>query len=78
MQTTIEYQLPKYSNVSVSIYDINGKLINILHDGRQEAGSYKLNWDGTDYSGKVSASGLYIIQMRAGQFSDDKKVILLK
>ncbi|MBN2410385.1 PKD domain-containing protein [candidate division KSB1 bacterium] len=77
-QTTIEYQLPKYSNVLVSIYDINGKLINILHEGRQEAGSYKLNWDGTDYTGKTSASGLYIIQMRAGHFSDNKKVILLK
>ena len=77
-QTTIEYQVPKYSNVSVSIYDINGKLINILHDGRQDAGTYKLNWDGTDYTGQPSASGLYIIQMRAGHFSDDKKIILVK
>jgi len=78
LQTTLEYQLPKHSRVSIRVYDMNGKLVNVLQEGQQSAGTYKLDWQGTDLSGKVCTSGLYIIQFKTPEYTAEKKVLLLK
>lgn len=78
LQTTIEYQLPKNSRVSIRVYDINGKLVNVLQERQQSAGAYKLDWYGVDLGGQVCPSGVYIVQLKTNGFTAEKKVILLK
>mgnify|MGYP007109718947 CR=1 FL=1 len=45
---------------------------------RQEAGSYTVRWDGRDGSGKEVAGGIYFYRIRAGKFSQIKKMVLLR
>lgn len=77
-QTVIMYQLVKTTNVSVSIYDLLGRKVNEFIFSNQTAGEYKINWNGTDESGKSVSSGIYLVGLRAGNFMEVQKVILLK
>ena len=69
----IEYQLNKASNVNISIYDLNGGLVEKILDVYQTAGNHKLNWDAHSL-----ASGMYIIKLNVGSISYSNNVILLK
>jgi hypothetical protein len=71
--TTIEYSIKKQSNVEVEIYNAIGQRISVLVNGIQEAGNYKLNWNAKNF-----ASGIYFYRIRAGEFTQIKKMILLK
>ncbi len=75
--TTIELALPVATDWSLSIYNINGSLVNRF-TGSNEAGTVKVEWDGTGSSGGQVASGVYIYRLDAGSFNDTKKMILLK
>jgi hypothetical protein len=71
--TTISYELPKDSDVTLTIYDITGRLIETLVDQKQNGGHYSVQWDAFQYS-----SGVYIYRIQAGGFSSVKKCILMK
>jgi len=74
--TTIKYSLPEAAKVTVSIYDLMGRLVEELVDNsNQQAGYYTLRWDASNV-----ASGMYIyrIQTANGEFHQVKKCILLK
>ena len=75
--TTIEYAIPSESNVSLKVYDINGKLVIILTDGLQKAGYYKKVFNGIG-----SASGIYFYRITASSgtenFTKAGKMILAK
>ena len=71
--TTIEYLLPKQADVSVCVYDIQGRLIARLVDEIQPAGDHQVSWD----AGRLP-SGMYFYHITAGDFSDTKKMILMK
>ncbi|GIK59893.1 MAG: T9SS C-terminal target domain-containing protein [Ignavibacteriae bacterium] len=77
-ETRISYSIPEQSNVKISIYDINGTLINILHEGIQSAGRYEVVWNGESSSGYKVGSGVYFYRMQANSFVQTKKMILLK
>ena len=61
--TTIKYDLPGTSNVSLKIYDISGQLIKVLVDGLMEAGTKEALWDVTDGNGEVVSSGSYLYEL---------------
>lgn len=71
--TTISFNLPKATNINLSIYDINGQLVSKLIDGQVSSGYHKVNWDASNYS-----SGVYFYKLTANGFSDTKKMILVK
>ncbi len=71
--TTISYQLPKTSNVKLTIYDILGKKIKTIVDEKQAAGNYNVFFN----AGKLP-SGIYIYTINADEFFSSKKFILLK
>ena len=71
--TAIQYDLPKSSHVTIAIFNETGQLIKILLDSQQDAGRYRISWDGSDV-----ASGLYFIRMQAGNFEMTRKCLLLK
>jgi len=71
--TTLSYQLPKSSFVKLSIYDINGGLVEILVNEQKNAGYYSVNWNVENVS-----SGIYIYKIIAGDFSGVKKCLVVK
>jgi len=73
--TTIKFQLPKASNVTLVIYNIQGQEVARLVDGYVEAGYHSVNWDASN-----AASGIYIyrLQSRLSGFSDTKRMLYIK
>lgn len=76
--TTIKYQLPKDSYVNLEIYDILGKTIKSLVNEKQSAGYYSLQWNGQDDQDIPLPSGVYLCRIKAGNFHDIKKLMLIK
>jgi predicted GH43/DUF377 family glycosyl hydrolase len=81
--TTIRYALPAASNVKLSIYDMLGREITVLVDEVQSAGWKEVHWKSTGAASGISArggyaSGVYFYTLRAGQFVETKKMILMK
>ena len=76
--TSINYSIPKLSNVKLVIYNSLGKEVNTLVNTTQLAGNYNRIWDGKDNSGNVLPSGVYFYTITAGDFADSKKMLLLK
>jgi hypothetical protein len=72
-QTTIEYNLMDDSNISIRLFNLQGREIDKLVESYQLAGFHHVVWDANRFS-----SGTYFIVMRAGQFKQTTKVILLK
>ena len=79
--TNITYDLPPGSGqyqVTIKIYDIQGRLIKVLKKSKQSPGRYTVQWNGIDQSGQKVANGLYIYSIQAGQFTSSDKMLLLK
>lgn len=76
--TNIEFNVSKQSFVNISIYDINGKLVNELVNERKNTGNYLTKWNGKDQKGNKVASGPYFYQVQSDNFIETKKMILLK
>ncbi len=71
--TTINYSIPKQSYVILKVYDILGKEIANLVNEEKPAGTYELNWNAVNLP-----SGVYFYQLKAGEFNQTKKMILMK
>nr|MBN2277600.1 T9SS type A sorting domain-containing protein [candidate division Zixibacteria bacterium] len=76
--TTIEYALPTRSEIELVIYNILGQKIKTLVDGEESAGYHLVQWDGTGFNGRNVASGIYFYRLRAGDYNESRKMILLK
>ena len=71
--TEIKYDIPKASQVSLKVYDINGRLVKELVNQMQTAGSYTARFEAAGLS-----SGIYFYQLTAGNFKAQNKMMLLK
>ncbi|HFE63649.1 MAG TPA: T9SS type A sorting domain-containing protein [Caldithrix sp.] len=83
--TTISFDLPEESRVMLEIYDITGRKIRVLAEGRYPAGSHRVVWDGRDSNGQAVASGVYAYRLRvfapmgkAGRHVTTRKLLLMK
>ena len=76
--TTIEYSLPKRSDVVIDIYDILGRKVRQLVNETRSAGVYKVTWDGTDQNGNPVSTGIYLYRIQAGDFMESRKMLLIK
>jgi hypothetical protein len=77
-QTVIEYQLPQTSDVKISIFNLNGQKVTTLVRGHQTAGTHKIIWNGTDNSGHLLGSGVYLYRLEAHCCTVAKKMLLLR
>ncbi|MDP3148749.1 MAG: M1 family aminopeptidase [Ignavibacteria bacterium] len=82
-ETVISYQLPKKDFVSLKIFDVLGKEVTVLVNKENEAGFHQVKFDASALSGGIStkggyASGVYFYVLQSGNFSESKKLILLK
>ena len=71
--TVIQYNLPEPSDVRIEIFDILGRRVQILLAEKQPAGYHQVIWDAENQS-----SGMYFYRIEAGEYSDTKKMVLLK
>jgi hypothetical protein len=77
-ETDIQYQVPQACRVKLSIYNVLGQEIYTLVDGERAAGKYTVRWFGTDSHGRELGSGIYFYRLKAGDFVDVRKMVLLK
>jgi len=78
--TIITFSVPENYRgyVSLRVYDMLGKVVRELVAGDLAPGNYRQVWDGLDHSSRRLASGLYMYQLRAGNFSATRKLVLMK
>ncbi len=73
-KTTIEFSIPKSEYVELKIFDISGKEIQTLVSENMNSGTYQYDWQASD----AVASGIYYYVIKAGEYTDTKKLVLLK
>jgi len=71
--TTIEYSIPKSSNVEISVCNLSGQKLSTLANKHHTPGNYQITWNGSGY-----ASGVYIYQIKAENFVQSKKMLLIR
>ena len=76
--TIISYDLPEATRVELVIYDILGQRVVTIKNGRQEAGSYQVRWNGTNDLGAPVSTGLYFYQLNSTPFSATRKMVFMK
>ena len=77
--TTINYEVAAGgADVTLAVYDVAGRLVRMLLDEHQAAGSHDVVWDGRDDAGTAVSSGVYFYRMSSGAFTDSKRMVLLK
>ncbi|MBE0571885.1 MAG: T9SS type A sorting domain-containing protein [Ignavibacteriaceae bacterium] len=81
--TKIKYSVPQTSQVQIKVFDVLGKEIETLVNEEKPAGTYEIEFNTSSLSGSVSAkggyaSGVYFYQLKAEEFIETKKMILLK
>ena len=76
--TTIDYTLSTSSDVTLSIYDMQGRMVRSLVSSNQDAGTYNVIWNGLNETGEQSASGIYLVMMEANGNIYQQSITLLK
>jgi hypothetical protein len=74
----IRYQIPEEGHVTLKIFNTLGQEVRHLVDGHQMAGVHIVSWDGQDDQGREVTSGIYFCQLRAGDFSEIIKMVLVR
>ena len=82
-ETWIPYQLAESAEVTLTIYDMNGEMVRRLALGHQAAGMYRsrsraVYWDGRNQLGESVASGLYFYTLTADDFTETRRMLILK
>jgi hypothetical protein len=77
-ETTIRFDMPRESLVSLEIYNMTGQLVRTFRNRKMTAGYHKIHWDGRDDRGVDLSSGVYFYRLRAGGFSRTRKMVFLK
>lgn len=72
-ETTIRFSIPRYSEVKLEVYDINGKLVSTLLSGEFSEGTYSVRLNASGL-----ASGIYVYKLTSDNFTASKKLLLLK
>jgi hypothetical protein len=76
--TIIRYGLPEEAQVKVTIYNILGREVMTLVDEDKPAGYYNVSWDSRSHRGHEVSSGVYFYRIKANEFVDVKKMVLLR
>jgi hypothetical protein len=71
--TSIKYELPKASDLRLSVFDLLGREVAVLVNERRDSGAHEVKFDGSNL-----ASGVYFYRLEAGDFVQSKKLVLLK
>ncbi len=76
--TKIAFELPQPSHVHLVVYDVRGRLVDVLMQGDQKPGSYSVVWNGKDRSGSPVSSGTYFARLETSYGHTVQKLVLAK
>ena len=76
--TIFRYDLPKNTNVKLTIYDLMGKIVKNLVSDYQNPGYKLVQWNSTNNKGQPVSAGMYFYTIQAGEFRQTKKMVLLR
>ncbi|MGQ9603472.1 MAG: C1 family peptidase [bacterium] len=74
----VKYSIPIDTHVNVAVYDVQGRMVRNLVDQVQKAGSYEVNWNGFDGSGKAVSPGVYFVRLESIRGVKIERVTLVK
>ncbi len=77
-RTSIRFSLAADGPTRLVIYDVNGRRVRTLVDGKLKAGNHEVTWDGADDAGHPARSGVYWSQLWSGNYTSNKKMVVLK
>ncbi len=77
-ETKISFTIPKAGDVTIKIYDIQGRKVTTLVNASMNAGTHQVVWNGTNSSGVRVASGMYVYTMKSENIALSKKMVLMK
>jgi hypothetical protein len=76
--TTIPYSIKGGGRVTLTIYDVAGRMVRRLVDEKAVPGLYRAAWDGTNGNGNQVASGVYFCKLVTGEYVSTKKLVMVK
>lgn len=76
--TTIRFNLPRASGVTLIVYNVKGGRVRVLANGEMQAGRREIIWDGRDERGNTVSSGIYFYRLVTPEYSMARKMILLR
>ncbi len=77
-QSSVSFSLPQAGTVQIEVYDVRGRRVKSLVNGRMPPGRHEAHWNGTDEQGQAAASGLYFLRMRAGGTEMTRRVTIVR
>ncbi|MEW6752667.1 MAG: FlgD immunoglobulin-like domain containing protein [Candidatus Latescibacterota bacterium] len=77
-ETEIRFDIPTARDVELRVYNQLGQTVRTLVDQRLKAGAYRMQWDGTTDSGQKVSSGVYFYSLEAEDFSQIRKMVMVK
>lgn len=77
-ETRINYGLPTASYVELTVFNLLGQKVKVLINQKQTAGMHQIIWNGTNDAGQMMASGMYFYQLKADNFMQIRKMVLMK
>lgn len=80
-RTTIRFSVPAdagLDRVTITIYDVNGRVVRVLYDDTASPGNFSTTWDGTDESGTNVPAGAYICRLSSGTLQLTRTLVLVR
>jgi flagellar hook assembly protein FlgD len=71
--TSLRLYIPMESSVNVSVYNLMGQQVDVIHDGLLSSGYTNLTWNASDFP-----SGMYIVRATSNTYTTSQKIMLLK
>jgi subtilisin-like proprotein convertase family protein len=75
--TEIRFTLPAATDAALEVFDVSGRRVKMVFEGRLPAGLHSTRWNGTDAAGHRVAPGVYLYRLRAGSFTANRRVVVL-
>jgi hypothetical protein len=76
--TDLGYSLPQAGRLRLKVYSVTGREVAVLVDGMQNAGEYRVRWDGRDREGQLLPAGVYFAQLELGDRIESQKLVLAR
>ncbi len=77
-RTEIAFELDRIADCRLTIFDLHGRQVAVLVDGERGAGTHRIAWQATDAQGNPLPSGVYFAGLKAGAFSETRKLTLVR
>jgi flagellar hook assembly protein FlgD len=77
-RTTVTFEMTDAQSVKLEICDMRGRVVKQLHNGMVEAGQFEAVWNGTDFSGHILPSGVYLAKLTGNGIGNAYKLVLTK